>query len=139
MGNTTPSSARRPTVRFVETPEFRRDADTLFSEDELQSLRVRLALDPWAGFDGPLGDGPSLVWGKGDRALLVRYLLHIYEGTVIIFLTSVHRPGPDGGGGKEASVSPAFWKKVREYGIVLTLKKVADFVIDRIKEVLAGG
>ena len=139
MGHINPSSAGRPTVQFVETPQFRRDADTLFSEGELQAMRVHLALDPWTGFDGPLGDGPLLVWGKGTRALLIRYLLHIYEGTVIIFLTSVHRPGPDGGGGKEASVSPALWKKLREYGIVLTLKKVADIIIDKIKEVLAGG
>ena len=139
MSDVTPTSAGRPTVRFVETPEFRLDAEALFSKDELQALRVHLALDPWAGFDSDLVDGPMLVWGKGTRALLIRYLLHIYEGAVIIILVSIHRPGPDGSGGKEASVSPVVWRKLREYGVVLTLKKAADFLIDKIKEALAGG
>ena len=122
MATSTIPTTARPHVLFVETPQFQQDADELFSSAELQALRVHLALDPWTGYGDKASDGPMLVWGKGQRAILIRYLVHVLEGAVLIILTSVHRPGPDGGAGKDAAVSPAVWKKVREYGIVLALK-----------------
>lgn len=139
MATSTIPTAARPLVRFIETPQFQRDADEIFSESELRALRVHLAIDPWAGYDAKSNSGPMLVWGKGQRAVLIRYLVHVLEGAVLIILTSVHRPGPDGGADKDAAVSPVIWKKVREYGIVLTLKKVADIIFDKVKEVIAGG